>query len=126
MKVLKLLLFFLFITSPITSFGIDLRIKGSTTSFVDPNNATTEYTHIAIASASNTFSERKNSEPEYPFANKYDKISEFRSGFAVVEKDGKKGLVNESGEVIIPLKYDNITSAAYCGFFVLKTKKWVL
>ena len=37
---------------------------------------------------------------------KYDKVSMFNEGVAIVQKDGKYGYINKLGEEIIPCKYD--------------------
>ena len=37
----------------------------------------------------------------------YDRTSGFKEGLAKVEKNGKCGFINKSGEVVIPFEYDN-------------------
>lgn len=39
-------------------------------------------------------------------SDKYDKIYEFHNGFAIVEKKGKQGLVNNKLKLIVPCKFD--------------------
>lgn len=39
----------------------------------------------------------------------YDKIDIMYNGMYLVEKDGKKGIINTSGKEILPIKYDSIT-----------------
>ncbi len=38
----------------------------------------------------------------------YDKIYPFKDGIAKVEKDGKQGFINTTGEEFVPCKYDAI------------------
>ena len=39
---------------------------------------------------------------------KYDYTGDFREGLAAVKLNGKYGFINKSGNVVIPLKYDNV------------------
>lgn len=41
-------------------------------------------------------------------ASGYDVIHPFKNGIAKVEKDGKQGFINETGEEFVPVKYDQI------------------
>jgi len=47
-------------------------------------------------------------------ANDYYRINKFKSGVAIVEKNGKKGLINKKGEEIAPLIYKSI--GPFAGF----------
>lgn len=40
-------------------------------------------------------------------ANKYDTLSWFNDGLAQVQKDGKYGFINETGQEVISVKYDS-------------------
>ena len=42
-------------------------------------------------------------------ALEYDKVTDFKNGFARVELNGKSGYINEIGEEIIPPKYDKVS-----------------
>lgn len=52
----------------------------------------------------------KNSRGEQVSVEKYDYVDfeEFVNGYAIVGKNGKKGLINEDGEEICPLKYESV------------------
>jgi hypothetical protein len=45
----------------------------------------------------------------------YNEVGEFVEGFAIVQRDGRKGLINEAGFEVLPCKYDIIEF--YCGGF---------
>ena len=42
---------------------------------------------------------------EFVIEPKYDDITSFHEGLAVVELDGKSGYINEQGEIVIPIVY---------------------
>lgn len=52
---------------------------------------------------------------------KYDRISEFKDGYAKVESNGMYGLINEKGDEVIPLVYNNIEDFSE-GYAVLADK----
>ena len=41
---------------------------------------------------------------------KYESARPFSEGLAPVELDGKWGLINKKGDIIVPYKYDNVSS----------------
>lgn len=55
----------------------------------------------------------------------YDEISGyFINGFMRVRNNGKAGIVNEKGEVVIPIKYDNVLDYKNGMFTAEKNNKW--
>ncbi|MDR0325118.1 MAG: WG repeat-containing protein, partial [Oscillospiraceae bacterium] len=55
----------------------------------------------------------------------YDYASSFRDGLVNVEKDGKMGVVDNTGAVVIPLEYDSFQGFYYDGLAcVKKDGKW--
>lgn len=40
----------------------------------------------------------------------YDSKEEFIRGYAVVSKDGKYGLINEDGEVVVPIQFEKVSN----------------
>jgi len=50
----------------------------------------------------------------------YDEAGKFKDGYAIVEYDEKSGLLNKSGKVIIPIKYDRIVKVE--GFDLFKVR----
>jgi hypothetical protein len=42
----------------------------------------------------------------------------FKSGLAVVQKDGKYGIIDTEGKYIVPPKYDELSSFFQCGFII--------
>ncbi|NNK80553.1 MAG: WG repeat-containing protein, partial [Flavobacteriales bacterium] len=38
----------------------------------------------------------------------YDSVSEFEQGLAIVEEEGRKGIVTSLGKLLVPIKYDNL------------------
>lgn len=45
---------------------------------------------------------------EIVFENVYSSVDSFNGNLCIVSKDGKKGVINECGECIIPISFDNI------------------
>lgn len=61
---------------------------------------------------------------ETPKANGYDKVFCLFEGLAGVEKDGKRGYVNKSGKIVIPVQYEQ-SSGFYEGLAAVKKQdKW--
>ena len=56
-------------------------------------------------------------------AQPYDYIWAYHRGLAQIEKDGKIGLINEAGEVVLPAEYDEIFNRVTKGMFLLKKEK---
>ena len=68
-------------------------------------------------------------EPNYNYTEvvppMYDSISGFRDGLAWVQLDRKWGFVDKSGEVVVPIIYDNVGSFFYEGLAaVMLDGKW--
>lgn|SRR5574344_930537 len=39
-------------------------------------------------------------------SGKFDQVYKFKNDYAIVEKNGKQGLINVHGDIIVPMKYD--------------------
>lgn len=63
----------------------------------------------AIAESLNATVEWNGTYNRVDITMEYDYISDYCNGYALVNKDGKNGVINKSGTIIIPLKYDYIT-----------------
>ena len=64
------------------------------------------------------------SEGKFLFGKQFDHVYSFFEGFAPVEQNGKYGLVNTTGEVVVPCIYDD-AGRFYRGFAkVRKDGKW--
>ncbi|MBX9853582.1 MAG: WG repeat-containing protein [Cytophagaceae bacterium] len=57
---------------------------------------------------------------------KLDTASVFDEGVAVVEKDGKAGVINETGKAVVPIKYDDIKKEENGLYFFKSDTLWGL
>jgi len=62
----------------------------------------------------------------YDTPARFDKIGKYNEyGLAIVEENGKKGLINKNGELISEIKYDGIWDFNKHGFAKVKIgEKW--
>lgn len=58
--------------------------------------------------------------------NAFDHVYAPYSGFRIVEKDGKQGLIDGSGQTIIPCEYDALSFADFGTIRVVKNNAWGL
>ncbi len=65
-----------------------------------------------------------NTEGENIFSGKLDKVQVFYDGFILIEQNGKKGLLNKLGEVVVPVRYSGIGSYHKGTFAILEGEKF--
>lgn len=53
----------------------------------------------------------------------YQEISGFNKGFAQVKQNGKYGIINEAGELVVPVEYDTIQNFYSQQWFAAKLEK---
>jgi len=62
----------------------------------------------AVSESLNAEVEWKEFENRVDITMEYDWIFDFENGYALVEKDGKRGMINEKRELVVPLKYSQV------------------